>query len=110
MFEQQRKMENDKSNASLSNHIDPSSPSEKSKQQSPKNEKPEAAELDLTQTGTNTGNVNATFVESPQNSSKKQKSPETDAVDLDDDESSHTNTKRARMNDTAECSVKSASD
>ncbi|KAJ0079080.1 hypothetical protein Patl1_23139 [Pistacia atlantica] len=55
MFEQQRKLENDKPNVSSSNHDNPSSPSAKPKQHSPKNEKPEAAELDLTKTGRSTG-------------------------------------------------------
>ncbi|XP_031283837.1 protein PHR1-LIKE 1-like [Pistacia vera] len=110
MFEQQRKLENDKPNVSSSNHDNPSSPTAKPKQHSPKNEKPEAAELDLTKTGRSTGTVNTSSEESPQSSSRKQKSPEPKPVDLDDEKSGHTNTKRARTNETAECSAKSALD
>ena len=47
MFEQQRKMENDKSKVSSSNVDDPSASFSKSEQNSPKNEKSDATEGDI---------------------------------------------------------------
>ena len=47
MFEQQRKMENDNSKVSSSNVDDPSASLSKSEQNSPKNEKSDATEVDI---------------------------------------------------------------
>ncbi|KAK1582329.1 hypothetical protein Q3G72_014027 [Acer saccharum] len=111
MFEQQRKMENDKSKASSSNVDDPSASLLKSEQNSPKNEKSDATEVDLANTGAGTGQANTAQQESSPSSSKKQKAPQTEAAeDLVIDDSGHTNAKLARASETSEPSAKSPSD
>ncbi|KAK2638019.1 hypothetical protein Ddye_025814 [Dipteronia dyeriana] len=112
MFEQQRKMENDKSKASSSNVDNPSASLSKSEQNSPKNEKSDAAEVDLAKTGASAGQAKTARQESSPSSSEKQKAPQTEAADdLDlDDDSSHKNAKRARTSETSEPSAKSPSD
>ncbi|KAI9187085.1 hypothetical protein LWI28_024220 [Acer negundo] len=112
MFEQQRKMENDKSKASSSNVDDPSASLSKSEQNSPKNEKSDATEVDLAKTGAGTGQANTAQQESSPSSSKKQKAPQTEAAEdlVLDDDSGLTNAKRARTSETSEPSAKSPSD
>ncbi|KAK4852626.1 hypothetical protein QYF36_025597 [Acer negundo] len=112
MFEQQRKMGNDKSKASSSNVDDPSASLSKSEQNSPKNEKSDAAEVDLAKTCASTGQANTAQQESSPSSSKKQKAPQTEAAEdlVVDDDSGLTNAKRARTSETSEPSAKSPSD
>ncbi|KAK3200765.1 hypothetical protein Dsin_024180 [Dipteronia sinensis] len=112
MFEQQRKIENDKSKASSSNVDDPSASLSKSEQNSPKNEKPDATEVDLAKTGDGIGQANTAQQESSPSSSKKQKAPQTEAAEdlVLDDDSGLTNAKRARTSETSEPSAKSPSD
>ncbi|KAK0600542.1 hypothetical protein LWI29_015992 [Acer saccharum] len=111
MFEQQRKMENDKSKASSSNVDDPSTSLSKSEQNSPKNEKSDGTEVDVAKTSAGTDQANTAQQESSPSSSKKQKAPQTEAAeDLVIDDSGHTNAKRARTSETSEPSAKSPSD
>lgn len=96
MFEQQRKLETDKSKASSSQLEDPS------------NEKSEQPEQDLARTGTknNTGNAKNGLEESVQSSSRKQKAPETrTSEDIE-----QSNAKRARLSEPGEHPAKSASE
>lgn len=108
MFEQQKKMENEKSKASSSNQENPSAPLFESKQHSFQNETSITAELDLAKTGADTSHV----ISAPENSSvslnQKQKAPGTKTGDPDDDESDHKPMKRARSNEATALSPKSA--
>ncbi|TXG66054.1 hypothetical protein EZV62_007329 [Acer yangbiense] len=90
---------------------DPSASLSKSEQNSPKNEKSDATEVDLAKTGAGTGQANTAQQESSPSSSKKQKAPQTEAAeDLVVDDSGHTNAKWARTSETSEPSAKSPSD
>ncbi|KAK0601681.1 hypothetical protein LWI29_026410 [Acer saccharum] len=102
----------DKSKVSSSNVDDPSASLSKSEQNSPKNEKSDAAEVDLAKTGAGTDQANTAQQESSPSSSKKQKAPQTEAAEdlVVDDDSGLTNAKRARRSETSEPSAKSPSD
>ncbi|XP_015576568.1 protein PHR1-LIKE 1 isoform X2 [Ricinus communis] len=101
MFEQQRKMEDDRSKASSSSLDDPSLP-QSNIVQSPGNNKLEVSELDHARTEISSGG--GALEGSSQNGSRKQKAPENrtgEDLDPEDDESGPASAKRPRADEIA---------